>query len=90
MSLDLAVELLRQGLWVGFLIAGPILIGSLIIGLFISIFQAVTQIHEMTITFVPKILVAMVIFAILLPWFLRVLVNFSIGLFTMIPDVVNV
>ncbi len=90
MSLDLAVELLRQGLWVGFLIAGPILIGSLIIGLFISIFQAVTQIHEMTITFVPKILVAMVIFAILLPWFLRVLVNFSTGLFAMIPDVVHV
>ena len=90
MELDLAVEILRQGLWIGFLIAGPILIGSLVVGLFISVFQAVTQIHEMTITFVPKILVAMVIFALLLPWFLRLLMGFSINLFLMIPDVVHV
>ena len=89
MSLDLAIEILRQGLWTGFMIAGPLLIGSLVVGLLISIFQAVTQIHEMTITFVPKILTVMLLLALLLPWFLDVLMRYTINLFSLIPDVVH-
>ncbi len=88
MDLDLAVEVLRRGLWVGFMVAGPLLIGSLVVGLLVSIFQAVTQIHEMTITFVPKILTVMILFALLLPWFLMVMVGFSRDLFLLIPRVV--
>ncbi len=89
MEFDLAIEILRKGLWTGFLIAGPLLLGSLIVGLFISIFQAVTQIHEMTITFVPKILTVMVLFALLLPWFLDLLIRYTIDLFSLIPTVVH-
>ncbi len=90
MGFDMAVEILRFGLWTGFLVAGPLLIGSLIVGLVVSIFQAVTQIHEMTITFVPKILVVMGLFALLLPWFLDVLVRFTTSVFLILPEVVNV
>ncbi len=90
MDLDLTVEVLRRGLWVGFMIAGPLLLGSLVVGLLVSIFQAVTQIHEMTITFVPKIVTVMILFALLLPWFLAVMIDFSRGLFLLIPNVVRV
>ncbi len=90
MGPDLAVEVLRRGLWVGFMIAGPLLLGSLVVGLLVSIFQAVTQIHEMTLTFVPKILTVMLLVALLLPWFLNIIVGFTVSVFSLIPDVVNV
>ena len=70
-------------------LAGPILLVALVVGLAVSIFQAVTQIHEMTLTFIPKILAVAAVLAFLLPWTLRRLIDFTIGLFSSIPTVIG-
>jgi len=70
-------------------VAGPILLVALVVGLAVSIFQAVTQIHEMTLTFIPKILAVAAVLAFLLPWTLRRLIDFTIGLFSSIPTVIG-
>ncbi len=62
---------------------------SMIVGLVISIFQAVTQIQEMTLTFVPKILVTILTLIVAGPWMLSVLMDFTVGLFTSIPTYVR-
>ena len=62
---------------------------GLLVGLLVSIFQAVTQINEMTLTFVPKIIAVAVAFAIFLPWILRLLVAFTVQLIQMFPDLVQ-
>ena len=68
MTLDHATELLRHALILTLLVAAPILIVGLVVGVVISLLQAVTQVQEQTLTFIPKI-VAMVVCAILLlPW----------------------
>ena len=70
-------------------VAGPILLVALVVGLAVSIFQAVTQIHEMTLTFIPKILAVAAVLAFLLPWTLRRLIDFTIVLFSSIPTVIG-
>ncbi len=89
MTLDQAVEILRRGMITGALISGPLLIGSLVVGLLVSIFQAVTQIHEMTITFIPKLIIVMFLFALLMPWFSALFVQFTRELFLAIPSLVK-
>lgn len=77
MDTDGALGLTQQMLWTAVLVASPILLLTLVLGLAISIFQVVTQIQEMTLTFVPKL--AVVFFALLLlgPWMLATLVKFG-------------
>jgi flagellar biosynthetic protein FliQ len=73
--------LARQALLVALEIGAPILGVSLVVGIVVSIIQAVTQVNEMTLTFVPKLVgvfVAMLIFG---PWMMETLLNFSAGLF---------
>lgn len=67
----------------------PILIGTIVVGLLISIFQAATQIHEQTLAFVPKILVIALCLMILAPWMLNVMTSYTINLFTNIPAYVK-
>ncbi len=70
-----------------FLIAAPMLGFGLLVGLIVSIFQAVTQINEMTLTFIPKIIAVAVAFALFLPWIMNLLVNFTIQLIQRFPDI---
>ncbi|NLK09122.1 MAG: flagellar biosynthesis protein FliQ [Firmicutes bacterium] len=70
-------KLAREALATVLLVAGPILALSLIIGLLVSIFQATTQIQEQTLAFVPKILVVLGTTALLAPWMLRVMMEFT-------------
>jgi len=82
MSLDSAVELLRHSLLLTLLIAAPILIVGLVVGFVISLFQAVTQLQEQTISLIPRI-VAMVLCAILLlPWAGGHLIEYARQMFT--------
>jgi flagellar biosynthetic protein FliQ len=67
------------------LIAAPVLGGAILIGLAVSIFQAATQIHEMSLSFVPKALVIVGCLIILAPWMLNVLMSFTTSLFSNIP-----
>lgn len=71
------------------LISGPFLLTALIVGLIISILQAVTQIQEMTLTFVPKILALIVVFVLTLPWLLKKLISFTENLILNIPNFIS-
>jgi len=75
------IEIGREALYVVLLISGPIMIAGLIIGLIISLFQALTTIQEITLTFVPKILVIFVAIIVFLPFMMTTLIEFSRGLF---------
>ncbi len=75
------VELGRQALWVILKMAGPIMLSGLLIGLVIALFQALTTIQEMTLTFVPKIIVIFFAVVLFLPFMISTLIDFSNGLF---------
>ena len=75
----------REALTVTLLVASPMLVFGLVIGLIISIFQAVTQINEMTLTIVPKIVAVAVSLLIFLPWMINLLIDFTRHMFAMIP-----
>lgn len=85
MTSDLALQLLRDVLWHGLLISAPLLIITLVVGLIVTIFQVVTQVQEMSLTFVPKIIAAVVTLVILGPWMLKTLLAFSSSLIVNIP-----
>jgi flagellar biosynthetic protein FliQ len=76
----------REAVLTALTIAAPFLIASLIIGIVISVFQAATQIHEQTITFVPKILSAALILLFIGAWIINVIVGFTENIFTMINN----
>lgn len=71
------------------LLAGPLLLGALVTGLLISIFQAITQINEATLTFIPKMLVTAAIIILAGPWMLEVLTHFTAELFENLPTMVR-
>ncbi len=87
MDAGMVIDIGRQAIWVTLLISGPMLIAGLLVGLLVGIFQAVTQIHEMTLTFIPKILVMVVVFLALLPWMLIEMQDYIIQLFDLIGKV---
>ena len=68
------------------IISLPMLLAGMLIGLLISIFQAATQINEMTLTFVPKILVVVGTLIFFMPWMINMMMEFTLDIFNMIPD----
>jgi flagellar biosynthetic protein FliQ len=84
-----AIDIGKQALWITLIISGPLLIVGLVVGLFIGIIQAVTQIHEMTLTFIPKILAVVGVFFALMPWMAIKLMDYTINLFNQIPTVIH-
>jgi flagellar biosynthesis protein FliQ len=85
MSQDLVIQLFRDCLKTALLISAPMLIAAIIVGLAVSVFQAATQIHEMSLAYVPKILAIVACLMVLSPWILNVLVTFTVNLFSNIP-----
>ncbi len=85
MTTDLVLGIGAETLKVTLLVAAPMLIVGLIVGLVISIFQAVTQIQEMTLVFVPKIIAVMAALMIAGPWMLNLLLTYTHNLFTNLP-----
>jgi flagellar biosynthetic protein FliQ len=73
----MVIDIGRHTLYVAFLVASPMLLFGLAVGVLIGIFQAVTQINEMTLVFVPKILAVSLAIIIFLPWILNLLVSFA-------------
>lgn len=72
-----AIQLARDMLWITLKIAAPILAAGVLVGLVVSIFQSVTSIQDQTITFVPKIIIMVVVTAVLLPWIAAKLVEYA-------------
>lgn len=89
MTPDSVVALVRQALEVGMLAAGPLLLAALLTGLLVSIFQAATQINEMTLTFIPKLLVMFAVLVVLGPWTMQLLVDYVVRLISSIPTLVG-
>ena len=86
MSMEFVTALGRDALLVVLLVSAPLLGFALLVGIIISIFQAVTQIQEMTLTFVPKIIVTFFALIIFGPWIMRILLNFTTNLFLQLPE----
>jgi flagellar biosynthetic protein FliQ len=85
-----AVMVLMQGAMEMMLtITGPILGAGLIVGVLVGIFQAVTQIQEMTLTFVPKILVTMLVLMFIFPWMLQSMMDYTTELYHSLPEFVR-
>ena len=82
-----AVELLRSGIIQLLLIAGPMLIVSVVVGLVIAILQATTSIQEQTLTFVPKIAAMLGVLVLIGPWIVSTLVDFTRRLFESISTI---
>lgn len=89
MSEIVIMTIVKKALVVGLMIAGPILIISLVVGLIISIFQATTQIQEQTLTFVPKLIAIILILVLGGPWMLNKLVMLTTELFQSISTIVK-
>ncbi len=79
----------RQALELTLLVSAPLLLTALVIGLFVSIFQAATQINEMTLSFIPKLLGMFVVLIIAGPWMIEMLLDYMRRLFTSIPWLVG-
>ena len=77
MEVDTALELGREALTLGLMVVGPMLITGLIVGVIISLLQAVTQIQDQTLSFVPKILAMALALSVFLPWMVSVLTDFA-------------
>lgn len=85
MPAALVVDLARHALLTAALVAAPLLITALGVGLIVSVGQALTQVQEQTLTFVPKLLAVAIVFLLALPWLLQVLVQYTAELFRGIP-----
>lgn len=77
MTLDFATHMMTETLKVIALTAAPVLITGLVVGLFIGMVQAVTQIHEMTLTFIPKMMAVALALMVFSPWMLRTFLDFA-------------
>ena len=89
MDMQSIVALGRSAIYTVLLVASPMLIFSLIVGTTIAILQGVTQIQEMTLTFIPKIIAVAVALMIFLPWMINTLVGFTSHLFAIIPSIAH-
>lgn len=80
MNSDIVVSLVSKGLELALIISAPTLIAGLAVGLLVSIFQAVTQIQEMTLSFIPKIIVMVALIGVTFPWMLSTLMEYTMAL----------
>ncbi len=87
MTVEFLNQIAKQTIETTLIVAGPILLVSMVVGLFISLFQAITQVQEFTLTFVPKILAVFLSIFILLPWMTRIMVEFTTEIIRYIPEV---
>ncbi|MBI5643107.1 MAG: flagellar biosynthesis protein FliQ [Deltaproteobacteria bacterium] len=79
----------KETIQVILMVSAPVLIAGMAVGLAVSIFQAVTQIQEMTLTFVPKIIVVFVVLLALSPWMMQIMISYTSHIFTNIPNYVK-
>ena len=89
MSPESVMTLGQQALEITIMVSAPMLLSGMVIGLLISIFQSVTQIQEITLTVVPKIVVVFVAFVLFLPWMMSTVIEFVQPLFINLPGMVR-
>jgi flagellar biosynthetic protein FliQ len=89
MTEEVVIGIIKEAFFTTFIIILPVLGVSLVVGIFISIFQAATSIQEMTLTFVPKILVTAIAIIFLLPWMMDKIVSFTLKIFSMFSSIIR-
>ncbi|MGI6683994.1 MAG: flagellar biosynthesis protein FliQ [Bacillota bacterium] len=89
MTENQVLYLAKEAIGTGLLVGGPVLGVSLLVGLIISVFQAMTQIQEQTLSFIPKIIAIAIILVLLGPWMLGIMTNYTINLFNELPNFAN-
>jgi flagellar biosynthetic protein FliQ len=81
------IEIIREAMWVCALVAGPVLVMVLLLGVIVGIIQAATSINEMTLSFLPKLIGVMLLVLLIGNWQLQVLADFARRIFERIPDI---
>ena len=89
MTPEIVLDVGREALWVIALLAAPMLLSALAVGLLVGMIQAATQIQEMTLTFIPKLIVLALALLISGSWMLGVITDFTITLFQSIPELIG-
>ncbi len=89
MNMEQSIEVLRQLISTSLMVVSPILLGSLVVGLIVSLLQSVTSIQEQTLSFVPKLLAVSLVLVLGAPWILRQLMQFTITYISRLPDMVR-
>ena len=89
MTPETVTTIMAEAIKITLLVSAPMLILGLLVGLTISVFSAVTQIQEMTLTFVPKIFVVLLALLVALPWIIEKLTTYTINLFNSIPTLIR-
>ncbi|MDQ7002159.1 MAG: flagellar biosynthesis protein FliQ [Ghiorsea sp.] len=89
MNPDLVINYGKEALEMILMLSMPMLVVALVVGVAISLFQAVTQIQEMTLTFVPKIIAVFVVMVLAAPWMVETLVSYTRRIFESIPSLLN-
>ncbi len=82
MNQNQIIDILREGIWVALKIGGPMLIASMAVGVLVAIFQAATQIHEQTLSFIPKLLLIIAFLLLAGSWMLNTMQDFTRMIFT--------
>jgi flagellar biosynthetic protein FliQ len=85
----MVIDLARNAVLLSLMVGGPLLLVALIVGLAVSVFQAVTQIQEQTLSFVPKLIAVSVAFLVGLPWMLEMMIRYTTDLFRSIPSIAS-
>lgn len=89
MTPDVITSLASHAMYITLLVASPLLASALVIGLVVSLFQAATQINEMTLSFIPKILGVFAVLVAAGPWLLETLLDFTRNVFTGFPQLIG-
>lgn len=89
MAPEMVLTLGTRMLEVTVLLAAPLLIPALLVGLIIGMFQAATQVNEMTLSFIPKLAIVVVALVIAGPWMLTTLLSFTLELYQLIPELIG-
>lgn len=89
MTEDIVLSIGRDAIWTTVILAAPLLLSALIVGLIVSVIQAITQINESTLTFIPKMLAIVIVMIILAPWMTQMITSYTTELFTSIPNYVR-
>lgn len=87
MNSDVALFWIQESLKTAALLTTPLLVAALIVGLIISLLQAVTSIQEMTLSYVPKMAVVAIVLLLLAPWMMQILSDFTVNVLNFIPSV---
>ncbi len=87
MNTDVALFWVQEALKTAALITAPLLGAALVVGLIVSLLQAITSIQEMTLSYIPKMMVVAIVLLLLAPWMLQMLSDFTTHIFQVIPDI---